>query len=156
MLNDHLMQITGSWSLTKILRWMYFTLFKKNNLKFYQGHLCAAEVLHRMLINNPLFLLSHFLPCPLPLSTLFLLFHSPRSHLPVWHSGKDIQSCVWWRGRDCPSQNGNRKDFLLCHPFNREAPEGLCEHCQRSCSKGKHTHTRSHVHRIMRKSWFQF
>lgn len=72
-----------------------------------------------------------------PLTSHHLL--SSRSHLPVWHSGEDIQSCVWWRRCYRPSPNWNRKDFLLCHSLGGEAPERCSGTNQRPGSQGRHT-----------------
>lgn len=94
-------------------------------------------------------LLTDFVWCPppftiplssLPLHSVNAVFHahSPRSHLPVRHSGQNLRPCAWWWGRYCPSQDRNGKDFLLRHSINREAPEWVWNCCQGPCSKGTH------------------
>lgn len=72
--------------------WKHFVFIKKNYLKYYQEHLCATEVLHTMLINNPLFVVPSCFT--LPLSSL-----SSRSVNSIISQPEESLTCLTFRQR---------------------------------------------------------
>lgn len=128
---------------------MYFTLFKKNNLKYYQKHLCAAEVLHTMLINNPLFVVLSCFTVP-----LCFYYFTARGVTYLF----DIQAKTFnhvYDGEDVIAQarTGTGKTFSFAIPLVEKLQKDFVNIVRGRSPK---VNTRAHIHRIMRKSWFQF